>query len=136
MTSGKRQKTGICYAFVATALLETCYLKATLDPDATPPPTFPSDANNALRSEYQKGLDMAETFPIRCKNMNDSWLDPKLGFPYKSLGFIKRLAGVSPSESDWQSETKYNRDCAKAMAKMHEWPTADAHVVKYGAGRD
>ena len=79
---------------------------------------------------------MAETFPIRCKNMNDSWLDPKLGFPYKSLGFIKRLAGVSPSESDWQSETKYNRDCAKAMAKMHEWPTADAHVVKYGAGKD
>merc|ERR1719450_233788 len=129
VTKAKYQKTGICYSFAATAVMETCYLKAVTE-GLTPPNPTPSTDNNIKREKFQKGLDLAETFPVRCKNMKldkeqedgKGWLDSKLAPPYNTLGFVKRLAGMPPNEAEWQyAENSFEKSCEEAMNDMDRW---------------
>jgi len=113
VTMGKKQWGPSCTQYVATAVLETGILKATID-SSQPINTHPE-------------LDLAESFLAECGRV-------LRGSPHfvmtMNLRFIKRMAGTLPSQHDW--EVRYTRNCSRAMADMENWSVPKARLTGYG----
>ena len=130
VTKGKKQKGQTCYAYAATNVLETCYLKATTSNKLSKPDPYKPETI----LEFQDGLDLADKFALKCRHLAGTG-GPNLGMPWRNIGFVKRLSGMSPSQEEWMN--KYKENCVWAVNNVTQWSTMGehgAHVVKYGTG--
>ena len=124
VTRGKYAHNNVCYAYASTAVLETCYLKATVGTKEPKPDQY--DPKSI--AEFQNGLNLFPTFGIACKKTKETGLDDPtkrhgLGQTWKYIAYVKRLSGMPPSRSDWEEN---EGDCLRAIDDMDQWKAGGA----------